>query len=235
VAAPRKTLIGITSKVQESGCKREQMLMDLAGRISSRDFRFSVMGVGWSAIVEAMRERGLEVDYYESFDAEIYRAIVPTFDYYLYFGQDEGSMGFLDALNAGIPTIVTPQGFHLDVINGITHPFNELDELVVIFDEIAKRKNRLVKAVEPWSWSEHARKHVLLWDYLLHLKTSSSLLDRPGGELRSMRVTRFIVYSNLKAAFYYGLKKLGQRFSRIRRRMKAMLRYRIGRHVRRHG
>jgi hypothetical protein len=235
VASPRKLLVGITSKVQESGCKREQMLLDLAGRISSNDFRFSVMGVGWSAIVEAMRERGVEVDYYESFDPEIYRNIMPTFDYYLYFGQDEGSMGFLDALNAGIPTIVTPQGFHLDVIDGITHPFNELHELVGIFEGIAKHRNRLVKAVAPWSWSEYALKHSLIWDYLLHAKTPTSLLKRPGKELRSMRVMRFTVYSKLQAAFYYGMKRLGQRFTRIRRRMRAMVRYRIGKHVRRHG
>ena len=42
-------------------------------------------------------------------------------------------MGFLDACAAGVKTIVTPQGYHLDAMRGITHGFKELPELVAIF------------------------------------------------------------------------------------------------------
>jgi hypothetical protein len=153
----------------------------------------------------------------------------------LYFGQDEGSMGFLDALSAGVPTIVTPQGFHLDVIDGITHPFNELHELVRIFEGIAERKHRLAKAVAPWNWSEYARKHVLVWDHLLKLKASPANLRRPGKELRSMIVMRSKTLSNLKATFYCSLQRVKRKIIKGRNHMDAMVRYRIGKHVRRHG
>jgi len=61
-----------------------------------------------------MRKNFFEVEYHENFDYEVYKELIPTLDYYLYVGKDEGQMGFIDALAAGIPTIVTPQGFHLD-------------------------------------------------------------------------------------------------------------------------
>ena len=179
---PRKKLIGITSKVQSDGRKREHMLMELTTRIPKDDFKFLIMGTGWESIVEFMREQGVEVEYYDRFDLEVYRRTLPTFDYYLYVGQDEGSMGFLDALNAGIPTIVTPQGFHLDAANGITHAFNDLDELVKIFDDISKR---LVMAVGGWTWSDYARKHLILWEHLLSIEASCSRAD-----LKKMRVAK---------------------------------------------
>src|SRR5207253_3102787 len=100
---PRRKLSGITSKVQPTGCKREQMLLELASRISGDDFQFFIMGSGWSRIVESMRKLGIEVEYHEDFDESVYLSHISALDYYLYLGQDEGSMGFIDALRAGIP------------------------------------------------------------------------------------------------------------------------------------
>jgi hypothetical protein len=230
---PRKRLIGITSKVQPTGCKREDMLLDLAGQISGDDFTFFIMGAGWSAIVDSMRKLGIEVDYHDDFDEAIYRARLSSLDYYLYLGQDEGSMGFVDALCAGIPTIVTPQGFHLDAINGITHSFNNLQELVNIFHEIADRKNRLSQAVEAWTWPEYARKHIAIWDYLLREKSSAPILNDQRAELKSMRLAQSKALSNLSAGFYHGVRLL-----RNRERMGEMVRYRLGRYwtsARKHG
>jgi hypothetical protein len=222
---PRRKLIGITSKVQPTGCKREQMLDELANHISGDDFQFFIMGSGWSPIVESMRKRGIEVEYHEHFDEKIYLSRIPLLDYYLYLGQDEGSMGFIDALQAGIPTIVTPQGFHLDAVQGITHPFNELDELLRIFDEIAEQKNRLYRAVETWTWPRYAQKHVAIWSYLLRRKHAEPVSVDQMPELKSLGIVQTKKLSNVGAVFYHGIRLL-----KNRKRMGAMLRYRLRRY-----
>ena len=55
-------------------------------------------------------------------------------------------MPFLDALAAGVETIVTRQGFHLDIEDGITHGFLTGPELIEIFRELGQRRARLVNA-----------------------------------------------------------------------------------------
>lgn len=220
VMKPRKLLVGITSKVQPGGCKREDMLGQLANHISNADFRFSIMGAGWDVIVEAMRSHGIEVDYCDHFDRNAYERLIPNLDYYLYFGKDEGSMGFLDALAAGVTTIVTPQGFHLDTEGGIVHSFDELDELVKVFDSIAEKRGRLVKAVETWTWSEYARKHLVIWRYLLARDSGQTVPAELKGELRSLGVAL-----NRTAA---GLQTLAYRVLRKGNRVVAKIKCRIG-------
>jgi hypothetical protein len=217
---PRKKLIGITSKVQPSGCKREEMLLELAGRIAADDFKFFIMGGGWSSIVDSLRKLGIEVDHYDRFDDKSYRQILPSLDYYLYFGQDEGSMGFLDALSAGVPTIVTPQGFHLDAINGITYPFNDLRELVKIFHEISEQTHRLRRSVQDWTWAEYARKHLVLWEYLLGRKSSQPV---PGSQLEQLQTMSVAqqpeTLSSLKSGVLYGIHKMSRIPRSLRRRL----------------
>lgn len=185
---PRKIVFGITSKVQPTGCKREAMLDELADRIAPDLVAFQIMGAGWDPIVERLRARGFHVDYTDHFDRALYHQLVPRFDYYLYFGQDEGSMGYIDALAAGVPTIVTPQGFHLDVAEGITHPFDDLDELVRIFDQIAARKRRRVKAVSTWTWRAYARRHLALWSYLLEREKAAGRSLPPPPDVKALGV-----------------------------------------------
>jgi hypothetical protein len=167
IMTPRRFAIGITSKVQPSGCKRENMLVELSRRISPGDFEFRIMGQGWNSIVRQLRDSGFHVDYIDHFDRDRYKVLVPHLDYYLYFGEDEGSMGFVDALAAGIPTIVTPQGYHLDAPGGITHAFSTIDQLVDIFRAIPEQRNARIRAVESWTWREYARKHLSLWRWVL--------------------------------------------------------------------
>jgi hypothetical protein len=57
VMKPRKTVIGITSKVQPDGCKREYLLAQLADRILQSDFKFKIMGSGWETIVNILRQK----------------------------------------------------------------------------------------------------------------------------------------------------------------------------------
>lgn len=168
VMVPKKYIVGITSKVQPDGCKREDMLLKLTEKISPELFEFKIMGAAWEDIIKTLRKRGFTVTYFPQFNYDEYVKLVPTFDYYLYMGQDEGSMGFIDALAAGIKTIVTPQGYHLDAPNGLVHPFNTQEELLGIFNSIAEEKQKLIHSVSQWTWRDYAIKHVELWEHLLH-------------------------------------------------------------------
>jgi hypothetical protein len=199
---PRKITVGITSKVQPSGCKREKMIAQLADRIPPADFRFQIMGPGWEEIVATIRSRGIEVDYVDHFDGDLYRGLMLHLDYYLYAGWDEGSMGFLDALAAGVRTIVTPQGFHLDATGGITHPFRDIDDLERIFVGITQHRRRLVNSVSGWTWPEYAKQHLRVWEYLLRTKESMPISSAMRRELRCLGVARSRSLASLQTTFY---------------------------------
>jgi glycosyltransferase involved in cell wall biosynthesis len=188
VLKPRRTLVGVTTRLYPDGRKREHLLAELAADLSPDDYRFAIMGSGWGEIVAGLRGLGFEVDYFDGFDPTAYRALIPSLDYFLYLGQDEGSLGFLDALAAGVPTIVTPQGFHLDVPGGITHPFNDLTDLRRIFAEVILQKRRRVEAVSALTWSAFARNHVLVWEYLLARKAGHELAPALVDELDGLGV-----------------------------------------------
>jgi hypothetical protein len=187
---PRPTLIGLTTRLYPDGCKREHLLEKLAERISPADFRFMIMGSRWEAVIARLRARGFEVRYVDHFDPALYRELMPTLDYYLYLGRDEGSMGFLDALAAGVPTIVTPQGFHLDVPGGISYPVDSLDELYRVFEEIARAKKARAESVATWTWSRNVRSHLLVWDYLRRTKTGDPISEPMWHELEHLALVR---------------------------------------------
>ncbi|MGA2171613.1 MAG: hypothetical protein ABSG82_01190 [Sedimentisphaerales bacterium] len=178
---PRPIVIGITTRIYPDGRKNEHWVLDLIRRIDPKVFKFKIMGEGWQSIVDAMRKNLLEVEYYENFDYEVYKELIPTADYYLYVGKDEGSMGFIDALTAGVPTIVTPQGFHLDAVNGITYPVDNFDDLLNVFSEIALKRKRLTDSVSNWTWEEYAKKHVEMWTAIL-ARTDRSAATRNASE-----------------------------------------------------
>ncbi|HEX7705705.1 MAG TPA: hypothetical protein VF701_04515 [Thermoanaerobaculia bacterium] len=163
---PRKLRVGVTTRVYDDGCKREQMLANLAELLPKDQFAFTIMGSGWENVIDRMRRAGVEVEYIDHFDYDAYVELMPRLDYYLYTGMDEGSMGFVDAVAAAVPTIVTTQGFHLDVPGGITHGFQTLDELAGIFSSIASARRARAGAVGGWTWEENARKHALIWNLL---------------------------------------------------------------------
>ena len=77
--------------------------------------------------------------------------------------MDEGSLGTLDALWAGVPTIVTPQGFHLDAQDGITHPVVTADDLEKVFREIDEPRRKRRASVENWTWTAYAEHHRNIW------------------------------------------------------------------------
>ena len=169
---PRRIVIGITSRLRVDGAKREDILVEVCRRMRLDAYHFEIIGRGWASVVRVLEAAGATVRYYPGGDDRVadYQynlERVPSFDYYLYLGFDEGSMGLLDALAAGIPTIVTPQGFHLDIGGGITHAFSNPGQLSSILRKIPQERDQRVASVARLSWSEYARKHAVIWRTIL--------------------------------------------------------------------
>jgi hypothetical protein len=216
VMRPRRTVIGITSKVQPTGCKREEMIFELAETLDPSLFEFVIMGSGWESIIVSIRNLGIHVTYYDTFQYEKYVEIMPSFDYYLYTGQDEGSMGFIDALAAGVKTIVTPQGFHLDATNGITHSFNTIEELKSIFGSISSERLKLLNAVADWTWKDYAIKHLELWKHITGKGTVesqykdglNSLLNRQPAEINVKAYKKSLYNGSIRSYRHNGWRKM---------------------------
>lgn len=196
-APGRRIVIGITSRVYPDGRKREVLLHGLAQRMRLDLFEFQIFGAGWESTAAQLETAGALVrhareseDYRHDYEA--IRKALPHFDYYLYLGMDEGSLGTLDALYAGVPTIVTPQGFHLDLPGGITHAVVTLDDLERVFRQIAAQREQRVASVRDLSWSAYAAKHARLWK-ALHagaplptLQRTTPMVDAAAQDAREM-------------------------------------------------
>ena len=180
VIKPRKFVIGLTHKTHNDCRKRNEMLVDIARGLDKDYFRFIIMGSGWDAMVGEMTKCGIEVEYYNDFIYDKYVQIVPTFDFFLYFGWDEGNMGYLDALAAGVETVVTPQGFHLDAKGGLTYSCETVEDYIRTFEKIADKKRARVNSVESWTWENFAKKHIEVWEYILGRKPLAELLKNRG-------------------------------------------------------
>lgn len=174
VIKPRKLILGITSKVNQDGRKKQNNLIKICQKISPNDFSFKIMGSGWEKIIKTIKEMGFEVDYFNVFDYQKYTELIPQLDYYLYFSYDEGSMGFIDALAGGVKTIVTPQGYHLDAKNGISYPVKNINEIIKTLNSISQEKSKLTSAVSEWTWENYAKKHIKLWKNILNSKTKKN-------------------------------------------------------------
>lgn len=177
---PRRIVIGITSRVYADGRKREALLQQVAKRMDLSPFEFRIFGSGWEATNAILEAAGAKVTYFgetDDFrkDYETLMATVPTFDHYLYLGMDEGSLGTLDALAAGVSTIVTPQGFHLDLPDGITHPVVTAEDLERVFSAIATPVRARVASVAGLTWATYARRHHELWHSIIEAREPPSL------------------------------------------------------------
>lgn len=167
VIKPKKYVLGITHKTHEDHRKNEHILVDLCKSLDPEYFAFKIMGAGWEQIVVSVKDMGFQIDYYDEFDYEEYVNLIPSLDYYLFWGFDEGSMGFLDALQAGVETIVTPQGYHLDVKNGIKYACRTLDDFADVLLQLQEKRRKTVESVRDWTWGNYVDKHLELWNYLL--------------------------------------------------------------------
>ena len=165
---PRRIVIGITSNNYDDGRKRDWLLWRLSEEIPLDDFEFQIFGRGWDQTRAKLIAAGAKVfvkepsgDYKADYDD--IKSAVPNFDYYLYTGLDEGSLGTLDALAADVKTIVTRQGFHLDIPHAITHGFWEYGELRQIFDEIVRERRSRKDIALSLTWARYAHRHLDIW------------------------------------------------------------------------
>ncbi len=169
---PRRIVIGITSRLYGDGRKGEDVIVQAAESTRLDAFRFEIIGEGWDDVAAVLRRAGAEVDLAPDGGYERILERLPAFDYYLYAGWDEGSMGTLDALAAGVKTIVTPQGFHQDLKEGITHLFRDARELSDVLRSISDERRTRLNSVKELTWGEYARKHALVWRALVEGRQS---------------------------------------------------------------
>lgn len=155
----RHQIVSILTNVYPDGCKREQMFVDLVKTLDHNKWAFRIMGTGWHDILAPLVAEGLQVDYFAEFNAENHKMILESSDYNLYFGEDEGSMGVLDAKNAGLKIIAPNVGFHKEI--GVDYPFKDQESLNKVFKKLSKNP------VEKWTWAKYAKEHIKIWQKLL--------------------------------------------------------------------
>ena len=174
---PRKTVLGITNRCYGGFDyrKRDNLIVEVCRQISSRYFKWKIMGAGWDQIVDCIKGMGFEVEYYSDFDKGIYNMLIPSLDYWIYYGFDEGAMGYLDALAAGVKTICTPQGYHLDTKCGLTYPCSTIEDFVRVLRKVQEEKKEIVDAVRDWTWENYAKKHLEIWQYMTGAKSLKDL------------------------------------------------------------
>jgi hypothetical protein len=216
-AKPRRIIIGLTTRLYADGRKREAMLLALAQNMRLDAFRFEIFGVGWEAVIPMLEEAGAEVAYWPGtddfrFDYKEMMEHVPHFDYYLYLGRDEGSLGTLDALAAGVRTIVTPQGFHVDLPGGITHAIWSQEDLETLFRRLGQDVQKRTDAVGSATWQAYAKAHTIIWhailegrqgeiaDELHHARGSPVRDFQPISESRSTMLRRILSPYRVRSA-----------------------------------
>ena len=174
---PRKIVLGITNRCYHGFDfrKRDDLVLEVCGQLDPRFFKLKIMGSGWEEIVGKIKQSGFEIDYYSEFDKEIYNELMSSLDYWIYYGFDEGAMGYLDALAAGVKTICTPQGFHLDIKCGLTYPCSTIDDFIRVLKKIQEEKKEITNAVKEWTWENFAKKHLEIWQYLTGVKSMKEL------------------------------------------------------------
>jgi hypothetical protein len=171
----RRLRIGITTRVYDDGRKREVLLVKLAREMRLDAFHFDIFGEGWQPVIPQLESAGAVVTYdpgtqdWQGDYARI-RAAIPAFDYYLYMGMDEGSLGTLDAMSAGVKTIVTAQGFHLNLPGGIDHPFTDYESLREIFQHLDARVVLQRRRLAEWTWETYALEHLDVWEAMLRAR-----------------------------------------------------------------
>ncbi|MCI9081063.1 MAG: hypothetical protein HFI70_01850 [Lachnospiraceae bacterium] len=167
IIKPKKYVLGITHRNHEDNRKRNTCLLDIMQGVDPDYFKIVIMGDRWEQIVDSLREQNFEVDYYPEFDLEIYTRLMPTLDLYMFYGWDEAGCGFMDAMYAGIDTIVTPVGYHLDTSVPPTYLCRTVDDFRDVLLTLKNKREKIRSSVEKWSWENYAKKHVEVWKYLL--------------------------------------------------------------------
>ena len=217
----KKYSIGIASRVYPDGRKREIFFNKLAKDLDPSYFVFKFMGAGWDNQVGALNKNGFETVYYNDFIREEYYKFIQSLDFYLYTGHDEGQMGFVDAAAAGVPSIVTPQGYHLDAPEALQYPFDSYEDLRDILLNLQEQKQKVIKSVSDWTWMDYTKKHMEIWQYLMGKEVHSTYKDGINShlKLREESIVFDIEKSNAEVKKLKELSKRHRNHIRIRKFM----------------
>lgn len=179
---PKKIVLGITNRRYDTYDmrKREDLILQVCKQLNPLFFKLKIMGSGWDETVNQLKNLGYEVDYYDEFNKELYIRLMSSLDYWIFSGFDEGGMGYLDALAAGVKTIVTPQGFHLDAKEGLTYPCSTIDDFIRTLEKFQQEKKKIIDTVKEWTWENYAKKHLEIWQYLTRSKSLKDLYAHQG-------------------------------------------------------
>ena len=168
---PRKIRIGTSGRIYKDGRKNEKWLLDACAKIDVSPFHFNFFGNGWDEIAQKLLKSGAGVTIVSedsNFEAEHEQIVenMKQMDFWMYLGQDEGSMGCLDAALIGIPLITTPQGFHLELPLGIKHEIKSSENLQEILNLISFEYKALIKNRTKWTWNRFAIDHLAIWNLI---------------------------------------------------------------------
>lgn len=205
---PRRIKIGLTTHLYPDRRKREDLLVRMGKEIGYEDFQFEIYGLRWESTAAKLRNSAAVVNIYTGEDdyqrayAEMLKAI-PEFDYYLYMGLDEGSMGTLDALAAGVPLIVTKEGFHMDLGLQPEFPFVTYEELRDAFVAIRRERSKRIDAVKALTWGEYAKRHLIIWEALC-VDPPRSVIKVLGQEnIKDTTIDGYVPFAGAKKRHYY--------------------------------
>ncbi len=167
----KKIHLGIFSNLYTDGRKNEVFFEKIFCNLNYKFFKISIIGKGWTKIVQKLRQKNIEVKYYSHFFRTIYIHELKKIDYLLYLGNDEGSMTFMDAIQLGIKTIMIPQGFQYDLKKLITHPLKkDLSNLNSIIKKLSKEKIKFIEYKNKLTWENYVKEHLKIWKYLKKMK-----------------------------------------------------------------
>jgi hypothetical protein len=170
----KKIRLGFFSNIYNDSRKGEKELTKAILSVNHSFFCIVIMGSGWEDVISLFKDKGVQYEWYQEFDEAKYIELIESIDYLVYTGFDEGSMSFLDAVMANKKTIVTSQGFHLDIFNGITHPIAKIRELKKILFLLSENHRKRKNDITNLTWTKYAEKHINLWDYLLGCNTTKA-------------------------------------------------------------
>jgi hypothetical protein len=164
----KKIKIGLSGRIYKDGRKNEQWIISTAQEISFENFQFYLFGSGWEKVRNAITSSGCEVFVFQESsdylaDHNLILSKLSELDFWMYLGFDEGSLGTLDAALAGIPLIVTPQGFHLELPAEIDYPVSNEVDLVTVLRNLGAPLRLSGESGQYWSWSRYAQEHVAIW------------------------------------------------------------------------
>jgi hypothetical protein len=161
----------IASHIYPDGRKNEKYLVQLAHDLSLENTHFTFVGKNWAEVSKALKDAGASVDWMDpnkpNFPTYLtLNLYIKSHDLFVYLGNDEGSLGALDAYLLGVPLLISNQGFHQEFIErNNVEMFETYEDFKIKFQYLSQTRNRI--DYDNWSWSKYSKQHQKFWDSLV--------------------------------------------------------------------